>query len=84
MAGPFYYINTTGSKVATTGAINLCRSTGPMSICSACTVADQPGCSYREDATNAVHCLYYRENMDGACDSVWAQTSKPNPNKAKE
>ena len=55
-----------------------------MSFCMACSVADQYGCSYREPSASGKHCMYWREDMDGACDGMWAQTSKDNPNKIKE
>jgi len=84
MAGPYNYINSLGTKVTTTIKINMCRRGGPMSFCMACETEDQHGCLFREPASSSDHCLYWRENMDGACDGVWAQTSKENPNKIKE
>lgn len=44
-----------------------------MSFCKAVTIADQHGCKYREDAFDAVHCMYWREEFDGACDCIRAQ-----------
>jgi hypothetical protein len=85
MAGPFYYLNTLGNKVSTTVEINMCRKGGPQSFCGACDIPDQEGCKHREDsAAGATHCTYYRSSIDGACDSIWAQFDKENPNSNKK
>ena len=84
MAGPHYYYNSLGTKVSTITPINLCTSKGALSHCSAISIDDQHGCKYREPSSNGKHCMYWREDTCGACDSVWAQTSKENPNKKKE
>lgn len=79
MSGPYYYFNSVGSKVSTTSEINLCGKNGPMSVCTACSVADQHGCKYRRKATNKDCCMYWREDMGGACDNSYAQRGVDQP-----
>lgn len=69
----YEYHNQVGNKVQTTSEINMVRRAGPMSFCGAVTVADQRGCKYREGSSSGEHCMYYREDYDGACDCLWAQ-----------
>jgi hypothetical protein len=84
---PYYYYNTLDNKVSTTVFINFCQKIGPMSFCRAASIADQAGCKYREDAPSGRDsCLFYRETIDGACDSMWAQRGieKPEPEPENE
>jgi len=78
-----YYYNSPGSKVSTNVQVNMCQKLGPMSFCRAFSIADQKGCKHREDASDTVHCMYWRDDLNGACDSVWAQRDVSNPNKEK-
>jgi len=75
----YEYYNQVGNKVQTTSKINMIRRMGAMSFCGAVTVADQHGCKYREDASRATHCMYWRENFEGACDCLWAQRGIAKP-----
>jgi len=76
---PYNYYNSVGNSVSTTGDINMIQEKGPMSFCGAVDIADQHGCKYREDASRAKSCMYYRENYDGACDCIWAQQGIDKP-----
>ena len=80
----WYYYNTLNNKVSTTVKISMIRKLGPMSFCGAFSIEDQEGCKYREDATYAKHCLYYRPQMNGACDNCWAQAGVEMPKKVVE
>ena len=77
----YNYYNSVGNKVSATAEVNMIQKKGPMSFCGAVEISDQHGCKHREDATRGKHCLYYRENYDGACDCMWAQNNliKPKP-----
>ncbi len=81
MSEYYRYYNSSGSSLSTTTLVNMCLKKGPMSFCMAVTVKDQKGCRYRENASYAEHCMCWRERIDGACDSIWAQHSLDNPNK---
>ena len=82
----YYYINTLDNTVSTTSPISFCRSNGPISVCIACSIADQHGCKYREEASARECCMYYREDLNSACDNVWAQRgiTKPKPEEDDE
>jgi hypothetical protein len=75
----YKYRNQVGNEVQTTSEINMVRRMGPMSFCGAIGVSDQHGCKYREEATNAKHCMYWREDFNGACDCLWAQRGIEKP-----
>ena len=79
----YHYFNTLNNDVSTTTLINFCQTIGPMSMCRAVTIADQPGCKFREDATNRECCMHYRDDLDGACDSSWAQSGIEKPKEEK-
>jgi len=79
----YYYYNTLDNKISTTNLINMCQTIGPITLCRAASIEDQNGCKHREDASYAKHCMHWRENLDGACDSVWAQRRIDNPHKEK-
>ena len=55
-----------------------------MSFCKACTIADQHGCKYREDASDGDCCMYYRAIYDGACDCLWAQKGIDKPKEEED
>ena len=48
-------------------------------MCMAIAMADQFGCKYREDASKREGCMYYRDDLGGACDNVWAQLGIEKP-----
>ena len=76
---PYNYWNSIGNNVSTPGNINMILKKGPMSFCRAVDIADQHGCKYREDASSAERCMYYRDGFDGACDCIWAQRGIDKP-----
>lgn len=81
MSEYYRYYNTSDKALSTTVPVNMCQKKGPMSFCRAVEIKDQPGCKYREDASYAEHCMHYRSNLNGACDSIWAQRGIDKPKK---
>jgi hypothetical protein len=72
---PFHYVNSSGKSIKISTKINMCERRGMMSFCRAETIDDQKGCKFRMDSSDK-HCLHFRETIDHACDSVFAQTGK--------
>ena len=75
----YSYYNSMDNKVSTTTKINFCAKQNGMSFCKAVELSDQHGCKYREDASKADRCMYWRKEIDGACDCIWAQKSIDKP-----
>ena len=84
MSSPYYYFNSFGSKTSTVNAVNMCKREGPMSKCGACSITDQEGCKYRRKASNSDRCMYWREDMGGACDNSYAQKGIDQPEVKEE
>ena len=55
-----------------------------MSKCGACSITDQEGCKYRRKASNSDRCMYWREDMGGACDNSYAQKGIDQPEVKEE
>lgn len=45
----------------------------PISMCSAKEIASQENCTHYWPATRAKRCIFYRDDILGACDNSWAQ-----------
>ena len=80
----YSYYNSYGNKNTTTTQVNMCERKGSMSMCMAVTMADQEGCKYRVKASRNDRCMFYREDMEGACDNTWAQRGVDMPESIKE
>jgi hypothetical protein len=75
----YKYYNSYGNENTTTTKVNMCAKKGPMSACMAVTIADQKGCKYRIKASEADRCMFFREDINRSCDSMWAQNSLDPP-----
>jgi len=80
----YSYYNSYGNKNTTSTKINMCEVDGPMSLCRAVEFADQEGCSHHIKASKESRCMFYRGDLNGACDNTWAQKKVDMPEHFKE
>jgi hypothetical protein len=65
----------------TVAQANMCKKAyrDLISMCSALELLNQVDCTHYIKSTFHKHCMWYRPDIDGACDNWWAQNKKEMP-----
>lgn len=67
--------------MSTVAKINMCRSQyrDLQSLCGANTTASQEDCTHYIKHSFLKQCMWFRKDINGACDNWWAQNKQEMP-----